>query len=257
MSETPGLDARDDGDARVAPSTVPVPDFAGDDGSADPGLAAVLAARARGEASERDLVQALTGRRLMVPLVAVLDEAEPGAAGPAQEKDSHLASVSLIGLDGRPALLAFSSVAALAAWDPAARGVPAVADAVARSAIDDGAAAVLLDLAGPARVTVSGRGLEVLAGGLPWPVPHDDPEVQDAVAQLLGRLRGLASYEVLPGGGDADLLVLVEADDDIDVATLAGIVAEALAEDEVVSTRCLNGFEVGVLDEAATIDDDI
>ena len=96
---------------------------------------------------------------------------------------------------------------------------------------------------------MAGRALEVLASGQPWPAPYDDPEVQDAVAQVLGRLAGLSAYEVLQGDGGADLTVLVEADDDTDVATLAGVVAEALADDPVVADRCPGGFEVGVLDE--------
>ena len=245
-----------DGDSRFAGSTVPLSDFAGDDGSADPDLAAVLAARVAGTATERDVVHALAGRRLMVPLVAVLDEAELDADGVAREKDSHLASVSMLGIDGRPALLAFTSVAALAAWDPAARGVPALAAVVAQTALDSGSAAVLLDLSGPARVTLSGHAFAVLATGRAWPVPYDDPEVQDAVAQVLGRLEGLAGYEVLPGTGDTDLTVLVEADDDTDADTLAGIVAEALADDEVVAARCLSGFEVGVLDDSPDVDDE-
>jgi hypothetical protein len=247
----------DPDERRFAGVTVPDPGFADDDGSAAPELAAVLALRADGAASDRDLVHALLGRRLMVPLVAVLDTVEDGApdARP-REKDSHMASVSMIGADGRAALLAFTSVAAMATWDPAARGIPAYAETVARAALDDGAAAVLVDVAGPARATVTGRALEVLASGHAWPPPYDDPEVQDAVAQVLGRLAGLSAYEVLQGEGGADLTVLVEADDDTDVATLAGLVAEALADDAVIADRCPGGFEVGVLDEGVRSDDD-
>ena len=243
-------------DGRFAGVTVPDPAFADDDGSADPSLIAVLVARADGAASDRDLVHALAGRRLMVPLVAVLDEAEERPDGLQREKDSHMASVSLLGADGRAALLAFTSVASMAAWDAAARGIPALAQTVGRAALDDGAAALLLDVAGPARGTVTGRALDVLASGLPWPVPYDDPEVQDAVAQVLGRLAGLSAYEVLQGEGGADLTVLLEADDGTDVATLAGVVAEALADDPVIADRCPGGFEVGVLDEGPSTEDD-
>ncbi|MFN8170015.1 MAG: SseB family protein [Candidatus Nanopelagicales bacterium] len=235
---------------RFAGVTVPDPAFADDDGSADPVLAEVLANRADGAASDRDLVHAMLGRRLMVPLVAVLDEVEePQADGLAREKDSHMASVSLIGADGRAALLAFTSVRSMAAWDPAARGIPASASTVARAAVEDGAAAVLLDLAGPARATITGRALEVLAGGEPWPPPYDDPLVQDAVAQVLSGLEGVSDYEVLQGEGGADLTVLVRADDDDQVAEVAAAVAQALAEDPVVADRCPGGFEVGVMDE--------
>jgi hypothetical protein len=247
---------QDRDDRRFSGVAVPDPAFAADDGSSDPTLAAVLAARAEGSVSDRDLVHALLGRRVMVPLVAVLDEADDKAEGLRREKDSHMAVVSIVGVDGRAALLAFTSVAAMAAWDSTARGIPALAETVGRAALEDGAAAVLLDIAGPARATIAGRALEVLASGVPWPAPYDDPEVQDAVAQVLGRLAGLSAYQVLQGDGDADLTVLVEADDDTDVATLAGLVAEALADDLVVTDRCPGGFEVGVLDEHTGADDD-
>lgn len=242
-------------DGRFAGVTVPDPAFADDDGSADPVVAEVLANRADGAASDRDLVHALLGRRLMVPLVAVLDEVED-VEGLAREKDSHMATVSLVGADGRAALLAFTSVRSMAAWDPAARGIPAYATTVARAAVDDGAAAVLLDLAGPARATITGRALEVLAGGEPWPPPYDDPLVQDAVAQVLSALEGVSDYEVLQGEGGADLTVLVRADDDDQVAEVAAAVAQALAEDPVVADRCPGGFEVGVLDEGPWDRDD-
>jgi hypothetical protein len=186
----------------------------------------------------------------------VLDEAVEADDGLAREKDSHMASVSMLGSDGRAALLAFTSVAAMAAWDSAARGIPARAETVAQAALGDGAAAVLVDVAGPVRATVAGHALEVLASGRAWPPAYDDDEVQEAVAQVLGRLAGLSAYEVLPGDGDSDLTVLVEADDGTDVATLAGLVAEALAEDPVVADRCPGGFEVGVLDEGPVADDD-
>lgn len=249
-----GTDEHDE--RRFAGVTVPDPAFADDDGSADVELAAVLGARAAGAAGDRELVHALLGRRLMVPLVAVLDEVEEPDDGLAREKDSHMASVSMLGADGRAALLAFTSVAAMAAWDPAARGIPARAETVAQAALGDGAAAVLVDVAGPVRAAVTGHALTVLASGRSWPAAYDDDEVQDAVAQVLGRLSGLAAYEVLPGEGGSDLTVLVEADDDTDVATLAGVVAEALAEDPVVADRCPGGFEVGVLDEGPRTEDD-
>jgi hypothetical protein len=146
-------------------TTIPDPGFAGDDGSADPQLAAALAGWARGEASYADVLRALQGARLLVPVVAVLGEVEHDEAGLAHDKTSDMATVLLRGADGRLALLAFTGTASLAAWNPEGRPVPVVAAVAARAALQDGAAALVVDLAGPTRFVVEADDLDGLAGG--------------------------------------------------------------------------------------------
>ena len=127
------------GHQRFGGLDLPEPEFADDDGSADPHLAEVLAAYERGEVWDREVVDALRGLRLMAPLVSVLDEGD-GEPLPG-EKDSHMASVSMVAEDGRRGLLAFTSVTAMAQWDPAARGIPSHAAKVAAAAREEGAVA--------------------------------------------------------------------------------------------------------------------
>jgi len=143
---------------------IPDPGFAGDDGSADPGLAAALATYAEA----RDAVpvlQALREARLLVPVVAVLGEVEVDEHGLAHDKTSDMATVLLTGADGRQALLAFSSLETLTAWRPDARPVPVSAVDAAKAALSEGAAALLLDVAGPVMFPVEGADLEPLAAG--------------------------------------------------------------------------------------------
>ncbi len=127
------------GEQRFGGMAIPEPEFADDDGSPDPALAEALALHALGEARLSDVVRVLHGKRLMAPLMAVLDSVEDdvvaGAPGPG-EKDSHMATVSLVSPDGRRGLLAFTSVGSMAAWDPAARGIPASAARVAGAALE-------------------------------------------------------------------------------------------------------------------------
>ncbi|MBO0789223.1 MAG: SseB family protein, partial [Actinobacteria bacterium] len=52
----------------------------GDDGSADPGVAAALAAYAAGEGSEHAALTALARSRLLVPIVAVVSGGAPATA---------------------------------------------------------------------------------------------------------------------------------------------------------------------------------
>ena len=77
----------------VQRKNIPDPGFSGDDGSADPRLAAALArhAAAPSPATERELLEALVGARLMVPIVAILGEVGTGADGLKHEKSSDMA----------------------------------------------------------------------------------------------------------------------------------------------------------------------
>ena len=122
-----------------------------DVGAADPTLAAALAAYAADEGWEPEVLAALAEARLLVPVVAELGETETGADGLAIEKSSDMATVLMRGADGRTALLAFTGLEAMHRWDPEARPVPVSAQVAARAALQDGAAALLLDVAGPVR----------------------------------------------------------------------------------------------------------
>ena len=65
-----------------------------------------------------------------------------------------MALVSLLNDRGERALLAFTGIDALQAWNPEARPVPAAASAIAEAALEDGAVAVVVDVAGPHQVVV-------------------------------------------------------------------------------------------------------
>ena len=145
--------------------TIPDPGFAGDRGEPGRALGAALAAYAAGTGSQVDALAAVREARLLVPVVAVLGEVEIDERGLAHDKTSDMATVLLQGADGRMALLAFSGLPALQAWDPDARPVPVTARTAAQAALQDGAAAIVVDVAGPAAFVVEGQDLEGLALG--------------------------------------------------------------------------------------------
>ena len=136
-----------------------------DTGEASPLLASALDGYAADESRYSDVLAALGAARLLVPVVAVLGEVELDAAGLAHDKSSDMATVLLRGADGRTALLAFSSTATLTAWNPESRPVPVPARTAALSALQEGAEALLLDVAGPVTVAVEGEDLRALAAG--------------------------------------------------------------------------------------------
>lgn len=144
---------------------IPDPGFAGDDGAPSAELAAALAAWGADASSYPEALAALQRARLLVPVVAVPGDVDRDDAGLARERTSDMATVLLQGADGRLALLAFSGTPALRAWEPGARPVPVAARLAAQAALQDGAAALVLDVAGPVRFVVEGRDLEGLAGG--------------------------------------------------------------------------------------------
>ncbi|MDF1603876.1 SseB family protein [Nocardioides sp. YIM 152315] len=144
---------------------IPDPGFAADDGSAQPELVRALAAWEQDPTTYPEALAVLQRSRLLVPVVAVLGEVERDETGLAHDKSSDMATVLVQGADGRLALLAFTGTGPLTAWSPEARPVPVAADLAARSALQDGAAALVVDLAGPARFVVEGDDLRGLAEG--------------------------------------------------------------------------------------------
>jgi hypothetical protein len=139
------------------------PGFAEDDGAADAALRSALAAYADDPALHLQVFAALQEARLLVAVVAVAGAVEVDEAGQAREKTSDMATALLTGRDGRQALLAFTGLDSLAAWRPDARPVPVTARVAARSALQEGASAIVVDLAGPTTYAVEGPLLEGLA----------------------------------------------------------------------------------------------
>ncbi|TAK71172.1 MAG: SseB family protein [Actinomycetota bacterium] len=214
---------------------IPDPGFGSDDGSPDPALRDALARHARGAASAYDVVAALAATRLLVPVVAVLDSvqdevAEPvaGAAALRREKDSHLATASLLQPDGRRALIAFTGLDAMAAWDAAARPVAASAARAAAAALQDDSDAIVLDLGGPHPFAVPGAAVAALADGRPWYPIHADPQVRRGIEAVVAGLPGVHGVSIERGTGDVELLVTLSHDPAmspaavVDVATRAG-----------------------------------
>jgi hypothetical protein len=73
------------------------------------------------------------------------------------------------------ALVAFTGLEALGAWRPDARPVPVAAPLAARSALEEGASALVVDVAGPTPYVVEGDLLEGLARGWPLEVAEVGP----------------------------------------------------------------------------------
>jgi hypothetical protein len=152
-----------------------------DSGAADPALAAALTSWTS-EPSVRttdDVYAALARARLLVPVAAAR------SAG----KTTEMSLVTLVGEDGRIALVAFSSLAQMQAWRVDVRPVPVTTASACASALAEGHAAVLIDVAGAAFV-IEGDALVALA-------QRRLPVRTSAVSRSLGRVRPVVAAQLL------------------------------------------------------------
>jgi hypothetical protein len=220
--------------AHALPPTGP---YAGDDGSPDGTLAAVLAAHEVGAADLRAVQHALLAARLLVPVIATEDDL-----------GTSMATVTITGRDGRRAMPVFTSVTALAAWDVSARPVPTAAVVAAAGALADGAAALLIDLCGPVHVVLEGPAMLALAQGRRWLAPAEDPEVLTAVQYALAGMDGLCGLDV-GRCADADLALTLHVVDagPAQVRALAQDAAARLAEVELLRDRLERGLDLAVV----------
>ncbi|WP_283134014.1 SseB family protein [Rhizohabitans arisaemae] len=199
---------------------IPQPLVPGDDGGADPAVAAALAAFGAGTGDAGPVLSALRRSRLLVPVVALLTSAEIGPDGRKREKESEMALPKLVGADGREAVLAFTSADSLARWRPDARPIQVSATQVGHAAAGEGASAVVIDIAGPVPFVV--EDLRALAGGL-----HDDPEVLAALETAVADLPGIVTVEVGPSDA-ADLTLTLKAAPGHDPAELGRNLADRI-----------------------------
>jgi hypothetical protein len=188
--------------------TIAAPQFPADDGSADAGVTAALAAYLAGQGSERSALLALATARLLVPVVAMAaDQGQDSATG--RGHTGEMALPTVVGNDGRPALLAFTSADSLARWRPEARPVPVHARGVWQAAAQE-TGAVVIDLGGPVPVAVTGARLAMLAAGSPPPFPHEDPDVANAAAGAAAAEPVIAAVWLRPGERGCDLTLQVK-----------------------------------------------
>jgi len=160
------------------------------------------------------VLAAVAAVRLLVPVVAVLAAANDDGT----EKETEMALPTLIGNDGRAAVIAFTSADTLRSWRKDARPVPVAAGRLWAAALTE-ADAVVVDIAGPVPLVVEGARLRKLAVGEPPPPAHEDPDIRAAIAEVL------PDFTLEPGGPDVDLVIAFTPADQ----THAGLVANQLA----------------------------
>jgi hypothetical protein len=235
--------------------------FEHDDGTADAGYLAAVAALRSAEGDEAAVVAALATARVFVPIVAQLaEESEhphgPGGNGhgdddtPGHEmhpdklhgdKQADMALVTLKAPDGRTAMPVFTSAAALEAWHPEARPVAVYAARAALSAVAEGAELLVLDPGSEYTFVVRRPAVWALAQQQAWLPSYADPELVRAIAEATAAYAAVKGVELQPGGGVAsataggavvrgggpgpELRVVLYLEDGLDAGSVRAIVA--------------------------------
>ncbi|WP_431836943.1 SseB family protein [Cellulomonas sp. Y8] len=185
----------------------PTSAFAGDDGSADPAVAAALTALGDGSGSLAAVVEALAGTRVLVPVLAELEAAETvevGGHAHTVDKEASAGIVALQAPDGRTALPVFSSVATMAAWRREARPVPTDVVRAALSVVSEGWELVVLDPGGPVTALLPRPAVWALAQQQPWRPAVLAADGAEAAGGGVGGPIGAAGG----GAGDVDTRVV-------------------------------------------------
>jgi len=193
--------------------------FQGDTGEADPRLRELIG-DPETYAAQREIVDRLAAGRLLIPVVANLEEKDADGG----DKHSHMAAVTISDAQGRKALITFTGVDSVAMWRPDARPIPVAGVEAAQAALQEGCDALLIDIAGPTRYALAGTGLWALAAGGPWRHPLDTPEVVEVLERALVGSGVSGRFVVDPSTVDGVALELDVADE-ASVATLADVLS--------------------------------
>lgn len=220
--------------------------FEDDDGTADAGYLAAIAALRQGRGDEADVVASLAAARVFIPIVAQLAEEAETEHGLHADKQADMALVTLKAADGRTALPAFTSADALSAWHPEARPVAVYAARAALSAVAEGAELLVLDPGADVTFVVRRPGVWALAQQHGWTPSYSDQELaaeMGTAAAGFAAVRGIellpgrgvaamaADGSVVPGGGAGpELQVVLYLEDGLDAAGVQELVAGLQSE---------------------------
>jgi hypothetical protein len=216
-----------------------------DDGSAPEKLIEALRRFRARELGEADVVDVVRESRLLIPLIAVLGEASQNGHGQLVDKTQELSIVTVAGPDGRDILPAFSSVAAMSHWNPAARPVPADGVRVALAAVDEGTDLVVVDPTSATEFVIRRPALWAMAKGESWLPSYLDEAVLAAFMESADREEAVVAIQLAPGDPDARLadaelvvhLSLTEGLDQRQVSELLEGLQERWSRSETIALR--------------------
>lgn len=226
-----------------AGKSIPSHGFAGDTGEADAALLEALRANLEDPTpqNEQALMVRVAAARWLVPVVAIAAEVDTRGEH-AVETSTDMATVTLTASDGSVALPMFTSLEALAAWDPAARPVPVPAAAAAQSAISEQCSVLLVDVGSEHANVLRPSMVWSLAQQRHWAPSHEDAQVAAALAAAVEPEPQVAWHRLeagSPAGAGVLRIVLglLEGLDAPSISALATRIGERIATDGETRAR--------------------
>lgn len=177
----------------------------GDDGSADPALLAALTAFRAGDGGQDAVVDAYRAARLLIPLVAERGDEGTAPSGLTVDKTQELSIVTVASPDGRRVLPVFTSVTAMAAWDPTARPIPADGVRTAAAAVQDDTDLIVVDPGSETEFVIRRPAVWAIAQGERWEPSFVSPEVFAGLQASIGSELAVLDLSVQPGDPAARL----------------------------------------------------
>ena len=154
-----------------------------------------------------DAVVALSGCRLLVPLLAEAGDVGLTPEGRTVEKTQELSIVTVAAPDGRRVMPVFSSVETMRRWNREARPIPVPGPQAAIAAAQEGADLIIVDPGTPEReFGVRRTQLEAMALGRRVPPAWADPEVLLAFRASLADEPRAIGVRLAPADPEARLL---------------------------------------------------
>jgi hypothetical protein len=216
-----------------------------DDGAAPAKLLEALKRFRSRELGEAEVVAEVRVSRLLIPLVAHAGEVGVAPGGHTVDKTQELSIITVAGPDGRSVMPAFTSVDAMAHWNPKARPIPVDAARIALAAASEGTDLVVLDATSDTEFAIRRPALWAIAQDKPWTPSYSDETV---LAEFMAAADGedaIVAIQLAPGDPDARLagpellvqLSLIEGLDEIALAELLGREQERWSASEIIAER--------------------
>jgi hypothetical protein len=203
---------------------------AGDTGETPAGVTESLTAWRAGTGSFTDLVAAFAANRFLIPLVTHAGDDFDVDHPVMEDKVLELSVITVAGRSGEKVIPAFTSVAAMTAWNSDARPIPIDAQRVALAAASERTDRIVVN-PGTDSIVLRRPAVWSIAQGNPYVAPWESTEFAAETRALLAGIDNLLEIGVAPGdpsatGDGPDVTLMLALVDGLDADRVQTLVAE-------------------------------
>jgi hypothetical protein len=206
---------------------------AGDTGETPADVTESLTAWRAGTGTFTDLVAAFADNRFLIPLVTHAGDDFDVDNPVMEDKVQELSVITVAGPNGEKVIPAFTSVAAMSAWNSEARPIPIDAQRVALAAASEQTDRIVVN-PGTDSIVLRRPVVWSIAQGNPYTAPWESSEFLAETRNLLAGIDNLVEVGVGPGdpnatGDGPDVTLILGLVDGLDANRVQTLVAEVQA----------------------------